>query len=562
MTRISKRVLVFLLLTTASLTSQSVGAETIRRYTTFDDAVRGWLDAYGLSARGGYGRYEDDRKGAQAMLEAANRTGLPFVPRALPGAPGDGWAWAAVAKGEGASGHCVLAGAHMGLQTWRHFAQRGVTERPLVAELDCKWVTVTAVVRDPSIPRKHKDLDTIRLTVRSKENGAIIEDEHAVLGLAVADVKRVEGRQGIDYEEAMLAEHIYGLGAAAIGHTRVEPTASDTTRALHDSRFVRCFTEPALSPAFAIHCGGRFETDDARICASLGLRSFIDLVATRTAGGVAANQPLGIWFTCGGGHRGTVMSTSDTEATMTFFGTESTKELWTANIPVVRLVARERHKVDADQVAGLAAKHMTPSPRTTDGRLAWYGARIQTLVELFGAAKDERKNAADIDLALLTQDVVASLASGRAKVTCEPKPKERGAFRSCLAKPAIDLPRASCLAVAWGLASALPHMPKAPFGKQEAVELEVFCGSEAGFGASVTALRSPPVKGFVPLVLKAGPHRAKATDDDCEDDYLGLACDDNETAAPPLPVWEVSLTAPADPGTLVPPKAPRGPKTR
>lgn len=458
-------------------------------YTRFDDAVRGWLDDAGYSRRGGYGRYNEDRQAAAAITKAFDAVKSPpaRLPLGPPGANGRGgpsWGWVIRGEVKGEAGPCTLATAQMAMNAWRWFAERGVVDRPVVVEVKCSWVTVTATFRAPDRPGpssgRAAGCDVLHVVQVDPSNGIVTQDDAALFGLPaktlVVPPKEGEPR-GERLERSLLEQGTWARAAkgqaAALG-------GYDAARGALDASDTACIEAPALDDGLL--CGGFVATTRAETCAGAGLLLLTrELDARAAAGNDPAKLGARVAVSCRSGHQARLALT-DGEVTVALYQPPSMDPISSATL---------RLELPRVTSASPGPRARAESPRG-GGKLARFARLMPTVARLAGGTRAELDALAKGPLAAALESLV---------VTCDPAQSGEDGVRPCRAATAAPTPRATCEALAWGLAASAPHRAKPPFGRGEAVDLTLTCGAEAG-AADAAALTTVAKR----RAIKAGAH--------------------------------------------------------
>jgi hypothetical protein len=492
---------------------------------------------------GGYGRYDDDRKASEAVAATVRQRQVAVMPERR----GPGWVWTWAADADADTGKCTMAAVLLSFEQRRMLAQRGLADRPLEAVLRCKWVDVKITFGGSERPSPQPGFDMVSVVQTAKPEGKVHFECHQMFGFAIKDHKPAEGSSGGEAAVLLFERARYLKAAHAMGADRVRQAWEGLP--LATARDTHCVVEPGLSGNADVMCSMLFETDDPVVCASAGLvgftrRAFSDNVGGRTYG---PKNGLAVAFRCKEGHHGLVRSVGADALEMAFYRADDQTPSWTQRAPLDSVIPGVATSAAVESHKDLLLKGSTPAGRAAESRIAWFGANLDFVGAWFGAAPKDVAWLGSVDFARILSDVAPTLQ-------CDPVQKGSRAPMVCRANPAVDLGPIACAAVAWGLAGALPHVAKPLFPKRADVDLEVGCGPTMGRGESLLVQRRPAPNARIAMTVAAPAFKAisdSSGNDDCEEAFLGMDCDDTEPVSPD-PAWPARvffLEAPDDPAS-------------
>lgn len=541
-------VLVSLLLSVAATATRAAPPRPSR---SFDEAGAGWFQASGMAALGGYGRFTEDRERAAELLKRIDGGRLVLVPVWL----GEKLAMGVVAdlKTDPAdTAVCTRAAVVTAMNAWRYLASREVENVPVVVRLHCRFIDVEATFRDPARPRPEGGFDLLSVVQTVTESGAVHLEWHAPFTLLPSAVSRESGARGLDLLYGLVADQRYRDAAKALGD-RVEPTISTELASLGSAAAIRVVAEPTLHPGVDLVGGGTFPAPSPRLCLSASVHAFLRTVTDHARHNLGRDGRISYRrdFTCNDGSRARIVreAPSEAEAWLALPGEAALTRVGVFPVAFAPIdIPGTRHGEWFDETRAARTK---PSPRTAAGRLAWLEDRLVTVARLAGADDAELEGLVGFGLELVLGGTLEALGTGRTRMRCDAT--ERGASRACRAEPPIDLPQASCIAVAWALAAGLPHVPKSPIEARDDVRVEVACGTDLGEDLSVTAHRRADGARGLAITLEASGRAERAgSEETCEDVGFGVERVPGDKPAAAVAPQRLELFAPIDPAAIKP----------
>jgi hypothetical protein len=522
-------------------------------FDSFDSAARSWLNDSGLLDRGGYGRYPEDRQGAEAVQKAV----AALNPQAVPRRVGNTWGWAIRANGGKHPGHCTLATVLLAISFWKDLAERGVRSRPVMVELECPDFLSVATFRHPDHPGPKKgygegcDVLLLERFNKGETKPEELYTSRQLFGFPTAKLEKPpEARStphGAKLEQELLEEHVWLTVARSA--PQLPWGTFPAAKALADPLSGFCEAVPTMSLEADLLCSAKLvPARDAASCLGAGLLLFIRerqelLEASLDFDGLSS----AFAFRCASDHRG-VFTLNRQQRVLEVLGPEGGQPVAVA-IPALAAVALDPSRPWGPRwLDEQRAKHRAPSGKAAGEREGWYQRHMTVAASLVGVDHRPLMDLLDFDLV----GFIKRLESKPGAMECEPRAKAAQQPRTCkVASPVMFKPGA-CEATAWALSGALPHRPKPLFAQDEPVQVLLQCGppGSAETNRVAVAMRAPQQKNVIGVELSAG--FIEGGEPQCVD--MGLAADCDEPGPPVLKLLPhlTRLVMPADPAELRP----------